>query len=180
MHREWCLIDVLSIFFVKRSRAPCTRTMTFRSFFDSDRGSTHVCLPTTMMCMRYDWPTHWQQRHQRLIRNTANQAVFDMTLFTLQLARTSVLSCYLADMSCCWTHQQYMPLLRACIHWFFGSLLWCMYRISTLHELGGSCLGLSDWVWGRELDHDFETVNETKSKQLFYLSKELANKCMCN
>ena len=27
-------------------------------------------------------------------------------------------------------------------------------------------------------DHDFETVNGTKSKQLFYLSKELANKCM--
>ena len=55
-----------------------------------------------------------------------------------------------------------------------------MYRISTLHELGGSCLGLSDWVRGREQDHDFETVNETKSKQLFYLSKELANKCMYN
>jgi hypothetical protein len=31
-----------------------------------------------------------------------------------------------------------------------------------------------------EQDHDFETVNETKSKQLFYLSKELANKCMYN
>ena len=41
-----------------------------------------------------------------------------------------------------------------------------MYRISTLHELGGSCTGLSDWVRGREHDHDFETVNGTKSKQL--------------
>ena len=179
MGRFWCPVNLSSL-----SNALVLLVLE-RWLFDLSSTATvgvlnDVCLPTTMMCMRYDWPTHWQQRHQRLIRNTANQAVFDMTLFTLQLARTSVLSCYLADMSCCWTHQQYMPLLRACIHWFFGSLLWCMYRISTLHELGGSCKGLSAWVWGREHDHDFETVNETKSKQLFYLSKELANKCMCN
>ena len=53
--------------------------------------------------------------------------------FMLQLAQTSVLSCCLADTSCCWTHQQYMSMLRACMQQFFGSL----QTMSTLKPLNG-------------------------------------------
>ena len=69
MHREWWPIDVLSVLIVKSSLARCTRTMTFRCFFASNRGSPHVCPPTSIMCMRYVWHTH---SHRRLICNTAD------------------------------------------------------------------------------------------------------------